>query len=67
MSEMDPVLTRLAALAPNAPPAELSAKISAAATRAIRPRPVHPLLSCVVAGSVLSYLCWALYFASRLY
>jgi hypothetical protein len=67
MTDIDPVLTRLAALASSAPPSELSAKIRAAAARTLTPRRVHPLWTCAVAGSVLSYLCWALYFASRLY
>ena len=65
--DRDPVLSRFRELAPDAPASALSARIRAEATRRIAPRRVHPLLTAVVAGSVLSYLCWASYFASHLY
>jgi hypothetical protein len=67
MTERDPVLSRLAALEPCQPASELTARIRAAARQRILPRPVHPLFTVAVAGSVLSYLLWATYFASHLY
>jgi hypothetical protein len=67
MTERDPVLSRLSALEPREPATELTAKIRAAATRRLTPRPLHPLFTVAVAGSVLSYLLWATYFASHLY
>ena len=67
MTEHDPVLARLAALESSTPSAELTAKIRAAAAPRIAPRPLHPFFTVAVAGSVLSYLLWATYFASHLY
>ena len=67
MTERDPVLSRLAALEPSQPAAGLTAKIRAAARQRLTPRPLHPLFTVAVVGSVLSYLLWATYFASHLY
>jgi type VI protein secretion system component VasF len=67
MTEPDPVLSRLAELAPLEPDAALSERLRARAHRALRARPVHPVLTLAVAASVVAYFGWALYFTSRLY
>jgi len=67
MSDIDPVLARLAGLPPSEPDAALSAALRVRAHRALRPRPVHPVFAFVAAASVALYLGWALYFTSGLY
>jgi hypothetical protein len=67
MTRPDPLLARLAELpAPELPP-DLSYRLRAAAHARIRPRHLHPAWTLVVAGSVISYLTWAVRFASQLY
>jgi hypothetical protein len=67
MTPSDPVLARLARLpVPELPP-DLSSRLRDAAYARLRPRRLHPVWTLVVAGSVISYLTWALRFASHLY
>ena len=63
----DPVLARLAALPAHAPMPELSAKIRAAALARLRPRPLHPGWTLLVAGSTVGYLVSALRFTFELF
>jgi hypothetical protein len=67
MTPSDPVLVRLARLPAPEPPPELSARVRAEAIARLRPRRVHPAWTLAVAVSVVSYLTWALRFASSLY
>ena len=67
MSDIDPVLARLAELSPSEPNPTLSEHLRVRAHRALRPRPVHPVFTLAAAASVAVYLGWALYFTSRLY
>jgi hypothetical protein len=66
MNHTDPVLQRLAQLAPRAPSDATSARIFELASMRLRPRAVHLAWSVAVAGSVVIYLSWALHFVSRL-
>jgi len=63
----DPVLTRLAELETEAPPAELSRRLHVLGHARLVPAKVHPLWSLAVAASVFAYLGWALHFTSQLY
>jgi len=65
--EVDPVVARLAALPAETPKSELSASIRAAALARLRPRPLHPAWTLLVAGSALGYLLSALRFTLGLY
>ena len=67
MTPPDPVLLRLAGLPAPEPPPELSASVRAVAHARLRPRRVHPAWTLVVVVSVVSYLTWAVRFASSLY
>lgn len=67
MSDIDPVLARLAKLPPSEPNPALSEHLRVRAHRALRPRPVHPVFAFAAVASVALYLGWALYFTSRLY
>jgi type VI protein secretion system component VasF len=63
----DPVLAQLARLPAPEPPPALSSRVRAAAHARLRPRRVHPAWTLAVAVSVISYLTWAVRFASQLY
>ncbi len=67
MTPLDLVLARLARLPAPEPPPELSPRLRAAAHARLRPRHVHPAWTLVVLVSVISYLTWAVRFASSLY
>ena len=67
MTDRDPLFERLSELPVQELDPELSRKIRVAALQALRPRPVHPVWTLAVAASVVSYLGWALHFASTLY
>ena len=66
MNEPDAVLTRLAELPLEAPSRELSQRIRAAGHSRLVPTRVHPVVSLMVAASVLAYLSWALLFTGQL-
>jgi hypothetical protein len=66
MNESDVVLAGLAELPAEAPPAELSRRIRAAGHRRLVPKKVHPVVSLMVAASVLAYLSWALVYTGQL-
>jgi hypothetical protein len=63
----DPLLRRLAELPLEAPPAELSQKLRAAAHARLLPAKVHPAWSVAIAASVIAYLGWALLYTSQPY
>jgi len=67
MTAPDPLFECLSELPVEELAPELSRTIRAAALQALRPRPVHPVWTLAVAASVVSYLGWALHFASSLY
>jgi hypothetical protein len=67
MTRPDPLFEYLSELPVEALDPELSRKIRVAALQALRPRPVHPMWTLAAAASVVSYLGWALHFASTLY
>ena len=67
MSELDPVMRRLAELPLEAPPAEFSQKLRAAAHARLVPAKVHPAWSVAIAASVVAYLGWAILYTSQLY
>lgn len=66
MTELDPVLRGLAQLPLEAPPAELSKKLRAAAHARLVPAKVHPAWSVAIAASVVAYLGWAILYTSQL-
>jgi hypothetical protein len=67
MTSPDPVFAHLADLRPSEPNPELSASLRAAAYSRLRPRPVHAAWSVIILVSTVSYLGWAVHFASSLY
>ena len=67
MNEADMVLRRLAELPLEVPSAELSKRIRAEAQARLVPVKVHPAWSIAIAASVVTYLGWALVYASQLY
>jgi hypothetical protein len=67
MNEADQVLRVLAELPFQAPPAGLSAKIRVEAQARLVPVKVHAAWSIAIAASVVTYLAWALVYASQLY
>jgi hypothetical protein len=67
MTPPDPLFECLSELPVEELEPELSRKIRVAALQALRPRPVHPIWTLAAAASVVSYLGWALHFASTLY
>ena len=66
MTEFDPVLHGLGALATEEPPAQLSRALRSAAHARLVPVRVHPGWSVAVAATVLAYLSWALLYTSQL-
>ena len=56
MTKLDPVMQGLAELPLEAPPAELSMKLRAAAHAQLVPAKVHPAWSVAIAASVVAYL-----------
>ena len=67
MNDSDVVLKGLAELPLEAPSAEFSKQLSAAAHARLVPLKVHPAWGAALAASVLVYLGWALAYASQLY
>lgn len=67
MSEPDSVLSALAALPLELPPAALSESIRVAAHARLVPVKVHAAWSIAIAASVVAYLGWALAYTSQLY
>ena len=67
MTQPDPVFACLAALPAMDPSPEVSARLRAAAHARLRPRPLHPAWTLLVAVAVLGYLGWAMRFSGSLY
>ena len=67
MTAPDPLFECLSELPVEELEPELSRRIRVAALSKLRPRPVHPVWTLAAAASVVSYLGWALHFASTLY
>jgi len=67
VTELDPVLQKLAQLPQVAPPNAVSQKLQAAAHARLVPARVHPAWSIAVAASVLVYLGWAILYTSQLF
>lgn len=63
MNLTDPVLARLAELAPSTPTPVLSPELQQRAHARLRARPVHPVWTLAVAASSVIYLGWAVYWS----
>ena len=67
MTDPDIVLSCLARLPAEGPPAELSRKIRDACLARLVPARVHSVWSLAIAASVIVYLGWALVFTGHLF